>query len=189
MDLSNLMPVDNNTPSPLADSHIGLEARTQASDHLDLKVWLRLLACSNQIEQQIRQRLRINFGTTLSRFDYLAQLERHPEGLQMKRLSSYLMVTGGNVTGLTDELVKDGHVERTDDPQDRRSWRVRLTPAGRAHFALMAAEHEGWLNELFVGLASAEKDALYDLLGRLRLTAGAAAQASGASGATPAAGS
>ena len=64
MDLSSLVPVDNNTPSPLADSHIGLEARTQAGDHLDLKVWLRLLACSNQIEQQIRQRLRANFGTT-----------------------------------------------------------------------------------------------------------------------------
>ncbi|MFM2069477.1 MAG: hypothetical protein RLZZ584_4386, partial [Pseudomonadota bacterium] len=140
--------------------------------------WLRLLALANQIEAQIRQRLRARFATTLSRFDYLAQLERHPEGLQMKRLSSYLMVTGGNVTGLTDELVKDGHVERTDDPQDRRSWRVRLTPAGRTHFALMAAEHEGWLNELFAGLAPAEKEALHELLGRLRQTAGAAALAS-----------
>jgi DNA-binding MarR family transcriptional regulator len=168
------------TPTTTGDvaSALGLEARAQAHDHLDVRVWLRLLALANQIEAQIRQRLRARFATTLSRFDYLAQLERHPDGLQMKRLSSYLMVTGGNVTGLTDELVKDGHVERTDDPQDRRSWRVRLTPAGRAHFAQMAAEHEGWLNELFAGLAPAEKDALYALLGRLRQTAGAAALAS-----------
>lgn len=40
------------------------------------------------------------------------------------------MVTGGNVTGLTDQLVRDGLVERVDDPEDRRSYLVRLTPAG-----------------------------------------------------------
>lgn len=170
MDLSSLMPMDNNTPSPLADSHIGLEARTQAGDHLDLKVWLRLLACSNQIEQQIRQRLRANFGTTLSRFDYLAQLERHPAGLRMNVLSRYLMVTGGNVTGLTDELVKEGLVERTDDPDDRRSWLVRLTAKGHADFAAMASAHEGWVNEMFGGLADEPKTQLYTLLGQLRLS-------------------
>ncbi len=170
MDLTRLVPVDNNTPSPLADSHIGLEARTQAGDHLDLKVWLRLLACSNQIEQQIRQRLRARFGTTLSRFDYLAQLERHPAGLRMNVLSRYLMVTGGNVTGLTDELVKEGLVERTDDPDDRRSWLVRLTAKGHADFAAMAGAHEGWVNEMFGGLADEPKTQLYSLLGQLRLS-------------------
>lgn len=170
MDLTRLVPVDNNTPSPLADSHIGLEARTQAGDHLDLKVWLRLLACSNQIEQQIRQRLRARFGTTLSRFDYLAQLERHPAGLRMNVLSRYLMVTGGNVTGLTDELVKEGLVERTDDPDDRRSWLVRLTAKGHADFAAMASEHEGWVNEMFGGFADEPKTQLYSLLGQLRLS-------------------
>jgi DNA-binding MarR family transcriptional regulator len=161
--------MDATTPSPLADSHIGLEARTQAGDHLDLKVWLRLLACSTQIEQQIRQRLRAAFGTTLSRFDYLSQLERHPGGLRMNVLSRYLMVTGGNVTGLTDELVKEGLVERSDDPDDRRSWLVRLTPQGQAQFAVMAAEHERWINELFAGLPDAGKEQLYALLGQLRL--------------------
>jgi DNA-binding MarR family transcriptional regulator len=161
--------------TPLADSHIGLEARTQAGDHLDLKVWLRLLACSTQIEQQIRQRLRASFATTLSRFDYLAQLERHPGGLRMNVLSRYLMVTGGNVTGLTDELVKDGLVERSDDPDDRRSRRVRLTPQGQAQFAAMATDHERWINELFAGLPDAGKEQLYALLGQLRLALSAPA--------------
>ena len=61
----------------------------------------------------------VSVGTTLSRFDYLAQLERHPQGLRMNALSRYLMVTGGNVTGLTDELEKDGFVAREADPDDR----------------------------------------------------------------------
>lgn len=49
----------------LGDAHLGLEARAQADDHIDVKVWLRLLACSTQIEQTIRQRLRNRFGTSL----------------------------------------------------------------------------------------------------------------------------
>ncbi len=153
----------------LGDEHIGLEARAQVDDHLDTKIWLRLLACSTQIERQIRQLLRTRFATTLPRFDYLAQLERHPEGLRMNVLSRFLMVTGGNVTGLTDQLVKEGLVQRGDDPEDRRSWRVALTQTGRTEFARMAAEHERWLAALFEGLPPSTKDALYEHLGRLRV--------------------
>ena len=125
----------------LDDDNIGREARAQSSDHSAVKLWLRLLSCSTQIEQEIRTRLRQRFATTLPRFDYLAQLERHREGLRMNALSRYLMVTGGNVTGLTDQLVAEGHVQRLADPTDRRSLIVRLTPAGRAQFLRMAAEH------------------------------------------------
>jgi len=153
----------------LGDAHIGIEARAQADDHMDVKIWLRLLACNAQIEQQIRQRLRHRFGITLPRFDYLAQLDRHPEGLRMNLLSRYLMVTGGNVTGLTDQLVKEGLVERLADPDDRRSWLVVLTDKGRSEFAAMAREHEQWLREMFSGLGRQSKDVLYEQLGQLRV--------------------
>lgn len=153
----------------LGDAHIGLEARAQAGDHLDTKIWLRLLACSTQIERQIRQMLRARFSTTLPRFDYLAQLDRHPDGLRMSVLSRFLMVTGGNVTGLTDQLVKEGLVQRIDDPEDRRSWRVSLTAEGRKEFSAMAVEHERWLAALFQGLPQGSKDALYEHLGQLRV--------------------
>lgn len=157
-------------PAPtLPDEHIGMEARAVPADHLDLRVWLRLLACSAQIEQDIRARLRLHFGTTLPRFDYLAQLDRHPDGLRMSALSRYMMVTGGNVTGITDQLVADGWVERVADADDGRAWRVRLTATGRREFATMAARHESWLAELFDGYAAAEKTLLYEQLGRLRL--------------------
>ena len=79
------------------------------------------------------------------------------------------MVTGGNVTGITDQLVREGHVQRQSDPEDRRSTLVSLTPAGRRHFLRMAAEHEQWLVELFDGFDAAQKTNLYDTLGRLRV--------------------
>ncbi len=153
----------------LDEQSIGLEARAASDDHSAVKLWLRLLACSTQIEQEIRSRLRQRFATTLPRFDYLAQLERHAEGLRMNALSRYLMVTGGNVTGLTDQLVAEGLVERLSDPEDRRSLIVRLTAAGRARFLEMAAEHEAWLVELFDGFDRDVKASLYAALGQLRL--------------------
>lgn len=153
----------------LDDVSIGLEAGVQDAEHVSLKLWLRLLACSTQIETEIRRRLRERFGISLSRFDYLAQLHRHPEGLRMNTLSRYLMVTGGSVTGLTDELQKEGLVARDDDPEDRRSYVVRLTAPGRKAFERMAREHEGWVIELFGGLDGAQKQALYEGLGRLRV--------------------
>jgi len=153
----------------LSDHQLGHEERAHADDHVDLKIWLRLLACSTQIEQQIRQRLRVRFKTTLPRFDYMAQLNRHPSGLRMNQLSSYLMVTGGNVTGLTDQLAEEGLVKRIDDPEDRRSYLVALTSKGQKVFAEMAIEHEAWIAELFSGLDLNQKHELYEQLARLRL--------------------
>jgi len=55
--------------------------------HLNVKTWLRLYACSNLIEQQIQQILRVQFGITLARFDFLAQLVKAPNGMKLNALS------------------------------------------------------------------------------------------------------
>ncbi len=148
---------------------LGHEARALSSDHAALKLWLRLLACTTQVEGEIRRRLRAGFGTTLARFDYMAQLYRHRQGLKMKALSRYLMVTGGNITGLTDELEKEGLVAREADPNDRRAYLVRLTPKGRRGFEAMASRHEEWILELFGCLDDKTMHELHDALGRLRV--------------------
>jgi len=156
--------------SPLLnDQTIGLEGRVASDDHQSLKVWLRLLSCSTQIETEIRKRLRAEFSMTLARFDYLAQLHRHPGGLRMSALSRFLMVTGGNVTGLTDELEKEGLVERLAEPDDRRSYRVSLTKKGSKLFERIASVHEAWVISIFAGMTPPQKSQLLDLLGRLRV--------------------
>ncbi len=146
----------------------GREAGLSDSDHQAVRLWLRLLTCSTQIEQVIRSQLRTEFGTTLPRFDYLAQLSRFPQGLRMKTLSEYLMVTGGNVTGLTDQLVAEGWVERVADEEDRRAMIVRLTRTGRKQFKAMATAHEQWLEQLLAPLDSESASHLYEQLGKLR---------------------
>jgi DNA-binding MarR family transcriptional regulator len=145
-----------------------LESRVNDEHHQALKVWLRLLACTTRIEGVVRNRLRSEFATTLPRFDLLAQLERHPEGLTMGELSQRLMVTGGNVTGITDQLEAEGLVVRAAHPRDRRAYSVRLTPAGRRQFRRMAATHEKWIVELFAAWTPDEQGQVQALLGNLK---------------------
>ena len=137
-------------------------------DHSALRIWLRLLTCTQLIERRVRSGLRGDFATTLPRFDLMAQLERHPEGLKMNELSRLLMVTGGNVTGVVDQLEKEGMVERLDEPADRRAFRIRLTPAGSKSFAEMARAHEQWVVELLGGLSRREHEELLKLLAKLK---------------------
>jgi DNA-binding MarR family transcriptional regulator len=104
----------------------------------------------------------------LPRFDLMAQLERSPEGLKMNELSRRMMVTGGNVTGITDQLVAEGLVERVDVEGDRRAYRVRLTPRGRKLFDEMAGEHEAWIVAAFESLSPREVESLHRLLGKVK---------------------
>ncbi|HKZ74840.1 MAG TPA: MarR family transcriptional regulator [Steroidobacteraceae bacterium] len=145
-----------------------LETRVTDDHHDSLRIWLRLLACTHLIEARVRQNLQGQFGTTLPRFDLMAQLERAPAGLKMTELSRRMMVTGGNITGITDLLEKEGLVVRDADPDDRRAYRVKLTKEGSRAFGRMAAEHERWIVGLFEGLSAREKQTLGELLARLK---------------------
>ncbi len=149
-------------------SVLDMEARAHSEHAQALRLWLRLLTCTQLIERRVRSGLRDSFQTTLPRFDLMAQLERHPEGLKMKELSHRLMVTGGNVTGITDQLVAEGLVERVSVESDRRAFLVRLTDAGRNAFEAMAVEHEQWIVQAFEGLSARELEQLHKLLGKVK---------------------
>jgi DNA-binding MarR family transcriptional regulator len=152
----------------VAATSVDAETRVHDDHHMSLRLWLRMLACTNQIENRVRQNLQSTFGTTLPRFDLMAQLERAPEGLRMSELSQRMMVTGGNVTGVTDGLEKEGLVVREVDATDRRVFRVKLTAEGQRQFGRMASEHERWVVELFGALSTKQKKQLLELLGELK---------------------
>jgi DNA-binding MarR family transcriptional regulator len=147
---------------------LDVESRLTDDHHQSLKLWLRMLSCTTLIESEIRSRLRTEFDITLPRFDLMAQLDRHPEGLRMGELSRRLMVTGGNVTGITDQLEREGLVLRAPVPDDRRAYSVKLTAAGRRAFTRMASVHESWISELMAGLSGAEKGLLIDLMSKMK---------------------
>ena len=150
------------------DKEARLDGTTAAEHPEALRLWLRLLTCTQLVEKQVRGGLREKFDTTLPRFDLMAQLERSREGMKMNELSRRMMVTGGNITGITDQLVAEDLVERVTVPGDRRAYRVRLTAKGRRLFTDMAHEHEAWVVEAFAGLTDREVLTLHRLLGKVK---------------------
>lgn len=147
---------------------LDLETRAGKGDHQALRLWLRLLSCTVNIENKIRLLLRRDFNTTLPRFDLMAQLERSASGLRMSELSKRLMVSGGNVTGITDQLEHEGLVARTPCPGDRRACTVKLTEMGLKRFREMAARHEVWIIELLSGLTRDEKETMINELWKMK---------------------
>lgn len=133
----------------------------------DTRLWLRLLGCSTVIEKRLRRKLSAR-SSTLPRFDVLAALERHPEGLTMSDLSRQLLVSNGNITHLVHSLVKEGLVAIEQSTRDGRSTITRLTTKGATTFASLSREHHQWVEAMFRGLANEDKEQLFALLGRLR---------------------
>ena len=144
------------------------ETRISEDDHRALRLWLRILTCSNLVESDLRGLLRTEFKTTLPRFDLLAQLERVPEGLTMGELSKRMMVSGGNISGITSQLVDEGLVTRKPVPNNRRTFIVKLTTKGDRYFKKLSDKHENWVIKMFSHLTETEMQTMMDILRKLK---------------------
>lgn len=136
----------------------------EAPEKARLRLWLRLLKVSRRIEADLRESFRSEFSTTLPRFDVMAALSRHEDGLKMSELSGVLKVSNGNVTGIVDRLVEEGLIIRVPVEGDRRATLVRLTRKGTEQFVIQAEAHAGWINNLLKDFAPDEAG---DMAGRL----------------------
>jgi DNA-binding MarR family transcriptional regulator len=150
---------------PLREKHDGALDRSAS-----VRLWLRLLSCSTIIEKRIRRGLIEDFDTTLPRFDVLAALDRHPEGMPLGALSRALLVSNGNITAIVRTLIKDGFVAVAPDPRDGRASIAVMTPAGRTHFDQVAAAHHAWVDAMMADVPPSHRDLLFDLLGAVKLS-------------------
>ena len=132
-----------------------------------LRLWLRLLRVTREVESELREKLRRDHATTLPRFDVMAALSRNPGGMKMSELSGVLRVSNGNVTGIIERLVEEGHVLRAPVDGDRRAFSVRLTDQGRAEFARQAAEHEAWIDAALSAISAEDAGEITRALGAL----------------------
>ena len=94
----------------------------------------------------------------------MAHLEKHPKGIKMSDLSRHLMVTNGNITGITDQLVKEGFVQRVKLPHDRRSSLLKLTAKGYVQLTEISAAHNEWICSVFGQLSD---NTIQNLMGSL----------------------
>ena len=89
--------------------------------------------------------------------------------LSQGEIARRLIVTAPVVTRLASALVEAGLVERGEDPADRRSVRLKLTPTGKKRVAAMRRELVEAARELVEPIPAEERSALADALDQLQL--------------------
>ena len=141
-----------------------MTSKIEIESKVRVRTWLKILKTSNFIEKYLRERLRNDHHTTLPRFDVMSALQRSPNGLKMSELSGVLKVSNGNITGIIDRLVDEGHVERIAIEGDRRAYLASLTDKGSKKFQEYALEHEMWINELLSDISSDDAKMITSLL-------------------------
>jgi DNA-binding MarR family transcriptional regulator len=70
-------------------------------------------------------------GLSEGRLQILMRLRHERDGVALGELAQMLSVSPRNITGLIDNLERDGLVARVPDPADRRSVLATLTEKGR----------------------------------------------------------
>lgn len=146
-----------------------MSASTNSAKSKDsLRLWLSLLKTTREIEKDLREKLRLKYGTSLPRFDVMAALDQNRGGIRMSDLASKLMISNGNITGLVGRMVADQLVERVPVATDGRAMLVRLTEQGQALFNRQAKDHEMWIAEKMAILPDEAPQAMMEHLSLLR---------------------
>jgi MarR family transcriptional regulator, transcriptional regulator for hemolysin len=90
-------------------------------------------AWRRELDASLRQ-----FDLTDATWRPLLYLGRLGDGLRQTDLARALDIEGPSLVRLLDNLARRGLIERSDDPADRRSKLIRMTPAGRHLYAHVA---------------------------------------------------
>jgi len=94
-----------------------------------LDAYIKLVRASESVTSRVIRHLEDD-GLTVSQFGVLEALF-HLGPKSQRELAEKILKSGGNVTMVIDNLEKRGLVKRERDKEDRRLYRVTLTPAGR----------------------------------------------------------
>lgn len=97
-----------------------------------MELFLRLSTVTRVVAEEASRRLR-DLDLMLSEFDVLATLRRSGPGaaLTPSHIAQVAMVKPSGLSSRLARLEDAGLIERTLDPDDRRSWLISITPRGR----------------------------------------------------------
>lgn len=131
----------------------------------EVLTWMHLLRIHQQVQKEEIAHL-AKHNLTLPQFDVLVQLYQEQD-ITQQTLADRLFVTKGNVCGLMDRMVEQGLVERGSDPEDRRAYKLQLTPKGRALIETVLPAHRRLLTSKLGRLSPPKVQQLQSLLGEL----------------------
>lgn len=135
------------------------------SNSMDL--WVKLYRSFSSMNKSVVDFLR-GQGLTQPQF-YVLEVLHHKGSMTLIQLSRKLMVTGGNMTLIADNLEKEELILRVLDKSDRRKYTITLTPKGEEHVQKVFAEFEKHIESIASTLSPEEQVQASKLLKKLGL--------------------
>jgi DNA-binding MarR family transcriptional regulator len=157
--------VTNDADGTLYDAGVRTSMSQFATDTAPFEAAAAVRTAFHAIER-LRSRGTDSRGLSSGALDLLIRLSM-VEASNLKDLATSAGVSARNVTGLVDTLERDGLVERTPDPVDRRSVLARITPAGRDWLDAFRKPSQMAMAAVFRGFTPDEVIALRHLCLRL----------------------
>ncbi|MCZ7602779.1 MAG: MarR family transcriptional regulator [Melioribacteraceae bacterium] len=132
---------------------------------LALNTWIKLARAHSVIAHLSDENIR-GYNLTTPQFGVIEALG-HLGPLRVGQLCNKMLVSGGNMTLVLDNLEKQQLIERTFSKEDRRAILIQLTQKGVKLFEKIFSDHADRIGEIFSILSVDEQKALGDLLKKL----------------------
>lgn len=122
---------------------------------------------AKRMKQYFQQKLALaGAEITVDQWVVLQQLERE-EGLSQLDIARATFKDAPTITRIIDLLCKKKLTQRISDPEDRRRFRIELTPAGRRKIEEVLPVVKSFRREAWQGLSDAEVDRLVASLNKI----------------------
>lgn len=147
-----------------------MRRRKTYGDRIDLALdlWIKLARAYNTF-QRLSAKDIASLGVTSPQFSVIECLG-HLGSLPIGELSKKMLVSGGNMTVVIDNLEKLGYVERVHSREDRRTVLVQLTKKGTQWFEESFEQHAHRIFDVASVLTAQEQRELARLLKKLGLS-------------------
>ncbi len=134
-------------------------------NYLDLSTLVVFTRTEHHIHQREYKWIKENDLTT-NQFGVLEALYVKGD-LKIGQIIESVLSTSGNMTVVVKNLEKLGLVKRIQDPNDKRSTIISLTPTGRSKIEAILPQHYKNITEIFSILTDEEKEVLKTILKKI----------------------
>jgi len=132
---------------------------------LALSTWVKLARAFASFNKKSIENIR-HFGLTQPQFAVI-EILGHLGPLKVGEICNKMLVSGGNMTLVLDNIEKLGFIERVHSKEDRRAISVQLTKQGQELFDNIFRNHAEHISKLMAVLTADEQKTLSDLLKKL----------------------
>ena len=135
-------------------------------NELDLSTLVVFTRAEHAIHKKEYQTIKES-GLTPAQFGVLEALYNKGD-LKINELIEKILTTSGNITVVIKNLEKEGLIQKSADPKDKRSCIISLTDKGKQYIETILPKHIDNIRSIFEVLSNEEKRVLKDILKKFK---------------------